>query len=101
MSQRKPYNINAGYIAGRKFNSAYIVIYNAKEAGMDVGEKKYAVVYETHHRLMGATSVPKSREIMKNPDFCEGCFPDPINPQDCTDRDRDYDPIDLSAEFDI
>lgn len=74
-SNRKPYNVNAGYIASRKFGEAYIVIYNASEAGIDTGEK-YAIVCETHSRIVGATSVPKSREIMKCPDFCEKCMPE-------------------------
>jgi hypothetical protein len=73
MSTRKPYNVNAGYIASRKFGTSYIVIYNAEQASLDVG-KKYAIVCETHNRLVGATSMPASREIMKNPDFCEKCF---------------------------
>lgn len=72
MSKRKPYNENAGYIASRKFNDAYIVIYDAEESGVDV-DGKYAVVCETHSCMTGATSMPKAREIMKSPGFCEKC----------------------------
>lgn len=75
MSVRKPYNINAGYIASRKFRGSYIVIYNAQAQNVDV-DGKYAVVCETHSRLVGTTSIPKARQIMKNPDFCEMCMPE-------------------------
>lgn len=71
-SSRKIYSGNAGYIAQKKFNGAYIVIYLASEAGIDTGTK-YAVSCETHNCVVGATSLPKARAIMKSPDFCELC----------------------------
>lgn len=76
MSKRKPHNINAGYIAERQYNGAHIVIYIASEQGIDVGENKYAVVCEKHGCMAGTTSVPKAREIMKCPDFCQQCMPE-------------------------
>lgn len=73
MSNRKPHNINAGYIAEKQYNGAHIVIYNAEEAGIDTG-MKYAIVCEKHNRIVGATSMPKARSAMKSPDFCEECM---------------------------
>lgn len=81
MSIRKPHNQNAGYIASRRFGAARIVIYNAEQAGMDVGAK-YAVVCEAHNRLTGTTSMPKAREIMKSPEFCERCVPEAFAAED-------------------
>lgn len=76
MSTRKPHNQNSGYIAEKQYNNgAHIVIYRAEEAGIDAGTK-YAVVCEKHSRIAGATSVPKARQIMKRPDFCEKCMPE-------------------------
>lgn len=77
MSIRKPHNENAGYVAEKQYNGAHIVIYKAKEAGIDTG-KTYAVVCEKHNRITGATSVPNARLIMKCPDFCSGCMPEAI-----------------------
>lgn len=74
MSIRKPHNNNAGYIAEKQYNGAHIVIYKAKEAGIDTGQK-YAVVCEKHGRIVGASSMPASRSAMKSPCFCEKCFP--------------------------
>src|SRR5260221_10710130 len=73
MSNRKPHSDNAGYIAERQYHGAHIVIYRAEEAGVDVGAK-YAVVCEKHNCLVGTTSIPKAREILKSPDFCEECM---------------------------
>ena len=78
MSIRKPHNENAGYVAEKQFNgqdgNAHIVIYKAADAGIDTG-KTYAVVCEKHNRMVGATSIPHARQIMKKPDFCEKCMP--------------------------
>lgn len=71
----RPYNENAGYLAEGQYNGADIVFYNAEKAGMDV-DGKYAVVCETHNCLVGTTSMPKAREIMKCPDFCQDCMPE-------------------------
>lgn len=75
MSTRKPHNSNAGYIAEKQYNGAHIVIYVASEQGIDV-DGKYAVVCEKHGCMTGASSVPRAREIMKLPDFCEKCMPE-------------------------
>lgn len=75
MSKRKPHNENAGYIAERQYNGAHIVIYNALDQGISLSSgQKYAIVCEKHHCVTGATSVPKAREVMKFPDFCEECM---------------------------
>lgn len=76
MSARKPHNGDAGYVAEKIFapSQSHIVIYVAEAQGVDVGENKYAVVCTTHGCMVGATSVPKARPIMKCPDFCEACM---------------------------
>jgi hypothetical protein len=75
MSKRKPYNIDAGYIASLRsgINKGYVVIYNAKEHGLDDTDGKYAVVCKTHGTIVNTTSLPKARAIMKAVDFCEAC----------------------------
>jgi hypothetical protein len=75
VSVRKPYNNKAGYIASLRsgINKGWIVIYNAQEAGIDKFDGKYAVVCETHNKIVNTTSLPKARRIMKNPDFCKEC----------------------------
>lgn len=75
MSKRKPYNEDAGYIASLRsgHNKGWVVIYNAKEQGLDDADGKYAVVCQTHKTIVNTTSLPKAREIMKCPDFCEKC----------------------------
>lgn len=86
MSKRKPFNDRAGYIASLRSgaNRGWVVIYKAEDQGLDLnGENhkelglpdlKYAVVCETHFTLVGTTSIPKAREIMKAVDFCEACL---------------------------
>lgn len=77
-SKRKPYNDREGYIASLRSgkNKGWVVIYNAKEAGLDDSDGKYAVVCETHSTIVNTTSLPKARQAMKYPDFCEGCTGD-------------------------
>jgi serine/threonine protein phosphatase PrpC len=74
MSNRKPHNQDAGYIAERQFNGSHIVIYLADAQGFDVGGCKYAVVCSKHSTLWGATSLKDARGIMKHPEFCETCM---------------------------
>ena len=75
-SKRKPYNLDAGYIASLRSGKGRggVVIYNAKKQGIDDADGKYAVVCQTHHSIVNATSLPKARGAMKFPEsFCEGC----------------------------
>jgi hypothetical protein len=76
MSKRKPYNSCAGYIASRRneINRGWIVIYKAKEAGLDDSGGKYVVSCETHKVNVNMTSIPKARPLLKVPDFCEECM---------------------------
>jgi len=82
MSTRKPYNENAGYIASRRndINRGWIVIYLADEQGIDASNSpfdkpcKYAVVCEKHGTIVGTTSIPKARPLLKIPEFCEQCM---------------------------
>jgi hypothetical protein len=73
-SIRKPHNQDAGYIAERKFNGSHIVIYEAAGAEIDTAPDKYAVVCSEHGTLCGVSSMPKARELMKSPEFCEECM---------------------------
>ena len=74
---RKIHSHEAGYIAERMnpfINGQKVVIYRAKEQGLDVGEYKYAVVCDAHNTIVGESSILKARASMKNPDnFCDGC----------------------------
>lgn len=76
MSTRKPYNNCAGYRCSRRSgaNRGWIVVYEAKDAHLDVGGDRYAVSCETHNTLTGATSMPQARKTMKWPEFCEACM---------------------------
>lgn len=75
MSTRKPYNEHAGYIASRRneINRGWVVIYIAKEQGLDESAGKYAVVCESHNTILQTTSLPKARPLLKYPEFCEDC----------------------------
>lgn len=75
MSIRKPYNDCSGYIASLRSgaNKGWVVIYEAKEQGIDDSGGRYAIVCETHNTIANATSLPKARAIMKSVDFCEEC----------------------------
>lgn len=76
-SIRKIHSKEAGYIAERNnphIKDFKVVIYIADIQGMDVGGNKYAVFCDAHSTLVGTTSVPKARILMKQPDqFCDGC----------------------------
>lgn len=76
MSKRKPHNEDSGYIAEKIFKPtlSHIVIYRAKEQGIDVGGCKYAVVCSLHSTMCGETSIPRARKLMKYPEFCEKCM---------------------------
>lgn len=70
MSNRKPYNDRAGYVASRHnlINNGWVVIYRAKEAQLDEDGGKYVVSCELHG------TVPKARPFLKIPEFCEDCM---------------------------
>lgn len=75
-SVRKPYNEDAGYIACLRSAAGrgFVVIYEAKEQGIDVGGMRYAVVCKAHGSIIGDTSLPRARLSMKEPSqFCEEC----------------------------
>ena len=72
---RKVHNKEPGYVAERKnpFTPDKVTIYIAEEQGIDA-DSKYVVVCDTHGCLCEATSIPKARDIMKNPQwFCDEC----------------------------
>ena len=75
VSTRKPHNIDKGYIASLRsgINKGWVVIYNAKEQGLDDSDGKYAVVCQTHKTILNTTNLPKARSAMKSVDFCEKC----------------------------
>jgi len=74
---RKQHNEDAGYIAEHMNPYApgtKVVIYWAKEQGIDTGDAKYAVVCDVHGCIVGETNLPSARASMKAPDnFCGGC----------------------------
>ena len=73
---RKQHSNDLGYVAERKnpFADRKVVIYVATEIGIDVDGCKYAVVCDDHGVVVGTTSIPKARILMKNPDnFCDEC----------------------------
>lgn len=89
MSNRKPYNDKAGYVASRHnmINNGWVVIYVAKEQGLEDEAGKYAVVCELHKTLTFVTSIPKARPMLKCPDFCEDCMKD-YKPQTLNTADK-------------
>lgn len=76
MSNRKPHNKDAGYVAEKIFRptGAHVVIYVAAAQGIDVDGNRYAVVCSKHSTICGVQSVPKARVLMKYPEFCERCM---------------------------
>lgn len=76
MSNRKPYNNKAGYIASRRneINRGWMVIYLSNEQGLDETAGKYAIVCETHNIILQTTSLPKARPLLKYPEFCNYCY---------------------------
>ena len=81
MSKRKPFNNSIGYVASRHnlINGGWVVIYVAKEQGLDDSDGKYAISCELHHVLTNAPSVLKARRFLKYPEFCESCMSDMKN----------------------
>lgn len=76
IGNRKPFNNCSGYIASRHnlINNGWVVIYLAKDQGLDKSCGKYAVSCELHNTLVYMPSIPKSRPLLKYPDFCEECM---------------------------
>lgn len=74
MSNRKPHNQDAGYVAEKIFNGSHIVIYIASEQGIDVDGNKFAVVCSKHSTIVGVSNQKDSRILMKYPEFCEECM---------------------------
>lgn len=76
MSKRKPYShYYAEHIASRHnlINNGWVVIYRAKEQGLDDFGGPYVVVCELHGTLCYTTSLAKARPFLKYPEFCEEC----------------------------
>lgn len=77
MANRKIHNEEPGYIAERTnpyVPGKKVVIYIADQQGIDVALDKYAVVCDAHSTIVGASSIPDARVVMKAPDnFCEAC----------------------------
>jgi hypothetical protein len=75
MSNRKPYNDRAGYVASKRSgtNKGHVVIYLAEEADLDATQGKYAVSCEMHNTIAYTSSLPKARTAMKSVCFCEEC----------------------------
>jgi hypothetical protein len=75
MSKRKPYNDCAGYVASRRnaITGGWLVIYRAEEAGLDPSGGQWVTSCECHGTLCNHSSLPKARDSMKSPDFCEAC----------------------------
>jgi hypothetical protein len=75
MSNRKPFNDCAGYVASKinPLTNIANVIYVASEAGIDA-DHKYVVVCECHKLMISTTSVPKARVCMKDAsEWCTQC----------------------------
>lgn len=75
MSNRKPFNDCAGYVASRKnaLTNIHNVIYIADEAGIDA-DKKYVTVCEAHGQMVSSSSLPKARIDMKDASqWCSQC----------------------------
>lgn len=75
MSNRKPFNDRAGYVASKKnpLTNTSNVIYIASEQGIDA-EGKYITVCEGHGTMISSTSVPNARIDMKDAsEWCSTC----------------------------
>jgi len=76
-SMRKPHNNQAGYICelkNRRTNIGHVIIYFAKEQGLDDTCGKYAVVCSAHNTIVNTTSLSLARSAMKAVDFCQECM---------------------------
>jgi hypothetical protein len=75
MSNRKPFNDCAGYVASLKnpLTGIHNVIYIAAKQGIDAAQK-YATVCEAHHTMVSASSIPNARIDMKDASkWCADC----------------------------
>jgi hypothetical protein len=75
MSNRKPFNDRAGYIASRinALTGISNVIYIASEQGID-SDKKYVTVCEAHNAMVSSSSIPNARIDMKDASqWCSVC----------------------------
>lgn len=75
MSNRKPFNNRAGYVASKKnpITSTSNVIYVASAQGIEA-DSKYITVCEGHNQMISSTSIPKARVDMKNASqWCSDC----------------------------
>lgn len=77
-SKRKPYNHLAGYVASRHnlINNGWVVIYKAKEAGLDPSGGPWVTSCELHNVVCNTTSLKLARPFLKFPEFCEECMVD-------------------------
>lgn len=73
---RKIHSSEPGYVAERRnpYAPGKVTIYIAELQGIDVAPDKYAVVCDAHATLVGVSSIPKARQFMKYPEFCEECM---------------------------
>lgn len=75
MSNRKPFNEYAGYIASCKnpLTGNHNVIYIAAEQGISA-DKKYVTTCEAHHTMVSSSSTPGARLAMKDASiWCDEC----------------------------
>jgi HNH endonuclease len=75
MSNRKPFNDRAGYIASKKntLTGSHNVIYIAAEQGIDA-DRKYVTVCEGHKQMVSSTSVKNAYVDMRNSSqWCTDC----------------------------
>ena len=75
MSNRKPFNDRAGYVASRKnsLTGIHNVIYIAAEQGIDA-DGKYVTVCEAHGQMVSSASIQKARIDMKDASqWCSKC----------------------------
>jgi hypothetical protein len=75
MSNRKPFNDRAGYIASRKnpLTNIHNVIYIATEQGIDA-DGKYITVCEAHGQMVSSANIPNARVDMKDAiKWCSNC----------------------------
>lgn len=82
MSNRKPYNNLAGYKASLRSGPlqsdgkrGWVVIYDAKLAGLCALGGRWATVCETHSTIANHTNLPTARKFMKSGshNWCEEC----------------------------
>ena len=76
MSNRKPFNGCAGYVASRRnlVNRGWAVIYKAAEAGLDASGGSWVCVCETHGTICNFHSLKKARAALAYVDWCEECM---------------------------